>query len=234
MESRPNSNSIDLGRPNLPGAPAPISRVRASRGLREQIAEQLRLEIIRGNHPPGEPLIERKLAARFKVSHAPVREALLQMAHEGLAVAVANYGVRVAEPAPWPLIENLISVRQGLIGMALQAATLQMTDEHFLWLESCTTLMSSGIAQRDAGAVREGDFLFHRAILEWSEMPQLYSVCRAISGHIQLHFATRPMDFERAQTWVEQHLAVVTHLRQRRPEAALEMMLANIADEMQS
>lgn len=234
MELRPNTVGGGVGKSRGPesGAP-PNSVLRTSRGLREQIAEELRLEIIRGNYQPGESLVERKLAERFRVSHAPVREALLQMANEGLAVAQANYGVRVANPTPQPIIDALLPSRQQLNRLALQAAAVHMTDEHFLWLESCTTRMSAGIARMDAADVREADFLFHRAIVEWSEEPHLFAICRNISARVHLQHATRPLDFERAKTWVEQHLAVLNRLRDKAIEAASDALLANLAYEMQ-
>lgn len=243
MESRPGTSASASTSPPGAGPSAlhvralgaqgpPPSNLRAARGLRDQIAEQLRLEIVRGQLPPGEPLVERKIAARFNVSHAPVREALLQTAHEGLAVAQLNYGVRVAEPPAVELIETLFPARQRLNRIALTAAWDLMSDEHLLWLESCTMRMSAGIARRDAGEVLEGNFFFHRSILEWAEMPQLQAVCGAISGPLHLSCAVRPMDFESAKAWVDQHLALVNALRQRQLNAALETLEANLAAEM--
>lgn len=230
MELRTETEVGRLGKPGERQAAA--VGVAFARGLREQIGEQLRLEIIRGNYPTGEPLIERKLAERFGVSHAPVREALLQLAHEGLTSAQANLGVRVAAPPSVELMAALVPSRQEIHRLALAAAAPKMTQEHHLWLESCATRMASAIARRDAGEFQEANYLFHRAIHEWSEVDHLHSLCRVIGAYVGRYYACRPFDVVRAQKWVDQHLAVVAHLRQQDLSVATEALLENVRCEM--
>ena len=52
--------------------------------LSDQIYELMKSMIKDGSLPPGEQLVESQLAKRMQVSQAPVREALKQLAHEGL------------------------------------------------------------------------------------------------------------------------------------------------------
>ena len=80
------------------------------RGLGEQIVDRLREDIISGRIGPGEPLRERDLAQRFAVSRGPIRDALKQLAWEGIVVAEGYRGARVAPPArPGPLADANIS-----------------------------------------------------------------------------------------------------------------------------
>src|SRR5438105_4913646 len=60
------------------------------RGLRKQVADRLRDDILSGRLKPGEKLAETSLVKRFGVSRAPVREALVQLTQEGLLVGHAN------------------------------------------------------------------------------------------------------------------------------------------------
>ena len=69
------------------------------RGLRCQVADRLRDDILAGRLKPGEKLAETHLVKRFGVSRAPVREALVQLTQEGLLTSQANRGVRVTAPA---------------------------------------------------------------------------------------------------------------------------------------
>lgn len=62
----------------------------------EEIAALLREEILDGVLAPDERLRQEHLAQRFGTSQAPIREAFRRLEAEGLAVAVANRGVRVA------------------------------------------------------------------------------------------------------------------------------------------
>jgi DNA-binding GntR family transcriptional regulator len=63
--------------------------------LREQVAHALRAAVVAGELAPGEVYSAPGLAARFAVSVTPVREALLDLAREGMVSAVRNKGYRV-------------------------------------------------------------------------------------------------------------------------------------------
>ncbi len=54
---------------------------------------RLRHEILSGMLPPGERLIEEQLTARFGISRAPVREAMRELAQQGLIEHLPRRGV---------------------------------------------------------------------------------------------------------------------------------------------
>jgi DNA-binding GntR family transcriptional regulator len=62
----------------------------------EEIVASLRQGILRGQLTPGSPLRQDVLAERFGVSHIPVREALRQLAAEGLVEIRRHQGARVS------------------------------------------------------------------------------------------------------------------------------------------
>lgn len=80
---------------NLSGLELPSYGGRAS--LREQVAEALRALLISGKMRPGVVYSAPSLAAGFGVSATPVREAMLDLAGEGLVEVVRNKGFRVTE-----------------------------------------------------------------------------------------------------------------------------------------
>jgi DNA-binding GntR family transcriptional regulator len=65
--------------------------------LREQVADALRAAMISGQLRPGVVYSAPALAATFGVSATPVREAMLDLAKEGMVEAVRNKGFRVTE-----------------------------------------------------------------------------------------------------------------------------------------
>lgn len=65
--------------------------------LRERIAGSLRAALVSGSMVPGVTYSVPMLAERFGVSATPVREAMLDLAKEGLVAAVPNKGFRVVE-----------------------------------------------------------------------------------------------------------------------------------------
>ena len=64
--------------------------------LRDNIYDALRAEILDCRIAPGEEMREQELAARYDVSRAPVREALLRLARDHLVTVQPRQGYRVA------------------------------------------------------------------------------------------------------------------------------------------
>lgn len=82
-----------------------VSRLQAPSTLREATVEHLRNQIVTGSLQPGEGLKDGELAAQLGLSPTPVREALVQLASEGLVEIQPNKLKRVA-----PL--NLATMRE--------------------------------------------------------------------------------------------------------------------------
>lgn len=73
----------------------PFAALGGRRNLREEITETLRAAVISGELRPGVVYSAPSLAAQFGVSATPVREAMLDLAGEGLVDSVRNKGFRV-------------------------------------------------------------------------------------------------------------------------------------------
>ncbi|MGN6523094.1 MAG: GntR family transcriptional regulator [Actinomycetes bacterium] len=69
----------------------------ARTSLREQLVDVLRAAIVAGGMRPGDVYSARTLALRCGASPTPVREAMLDLAKEGLVEVVPNKGYRVTE-----------------------------------------------------------------------------------------------------------------------------------------
>jgi DNA-binding GntR family transcriptional regulator len=92
-----------------------------SSSLVELTLRRLRREILSGAFAPGERLIEEHLTARFGTSRAPLREALSQLAQQGLVEQLPRRGVRVAELSAADS-DELFALRNVLERYALQIA----------------------------------------------------------------------------------------------------------------
>ncbi|MFF2411000.1 GntR family transcriptional regulator [Streptomyces sp. NPDC058092] len=74
-----------------------LNAISAQEHLRDRVANALRAALIAGDLRPGVIYSAPALAADFGVSATPVREAMLDLAREGLVEAVRNKGFRVTE-----------------------------------------------------------------------------------------------------------------------------------------
>ncbi|HAE59780.1 MAG TPA: GntR family transcriptional regulator, partial [Anaerolineae bacterium] len=90
------------------------------RQLRNVVADRLRSAILEGFYKPGEWLRQEKLAQELGVSQMPVREALKELATEGLIEHVPYRGVRVIAFSPDD-VGDLYAHRAFLEGRAARA-----------------------------------------------------------------------------------------------------------------
>jgi len=92
-------------------------------GLHEQAAEKLRALIVRGELRPGQPLGEADLSDALGISRTPLREALKQLATEGLVELRLN---RSAMVKPFRR-DELIELFEAVAGIERCAAELAAT-----------------------------------------------------------------------------------------------------------
>jgi len=61
----------------------------------DRVYEDVRADIIRGQHPPGSRLTEEMLAERYEVSRTPVRAALHKLASDGFVDMIPRIGALI-------------------------------------------------------------------------------------------------------------------------------------------
>jgi DNA-binding GntR family transcriptional regulator len=90
-----------------------VARLQTPSTLREATVEQLRNDIITGELKPGELLKEVELAAQLGLSPTPIREALVQLAAQGLVEIEPNRLKRVS-PFNLSTLRELLAVQRVL------------------------------------------------------------------------------------------------------------------------
>ncbi len=152
---------------------APQRQQRDSPGqLRQWAAERLRVEILEGRLPPGEWLRQEKLARALGVSQTPVREALKQLAAEGIVEHVPYRGIRVVSFTPDD-VEDFYTGRIGIEGRAARFAAQQITKRELDELRELHRKMAACETPRDLANYREMNRRFHLAIIRASRRPYL-------------------------------------------------------------
>jgi DNA-binding GntR family transcriptional regulator len=104
-------------------------------GLHEQAAKKLRALIVRGDLLPGEPLLEVGLSEALGISRTPLREALKQLAAEGLVELRLNRGAVVA-PLRREEVAELFEAVSGIERCAAELAAARMTASDLERLEA--------------------------------------------------------------------------------------------------
>jgi DNA-binding GntR family transcriptional regulator len=175
--------------------------------LKARVYEQILLDVILGELPPGGRLDEGELTQRYDAGLAGVREALGRLALEGLVVRRARAGTTVA-----PL--DLLEVRQAVEARRLiephcaALAALNATPEDIDRLRAAFDGAGEAVRARDARALVNMDQRFHAAIARASRNITLARILIPLQ-----HKATRFWVYSMGADTEDQRLAeIARHL----------------------
>ncbi len=134
--------------------------------LREQIADRLRADVLSGRLAEGERLSETQLVARFGVSRTPIREALQQLAQEGLLEGRPNAGVKVADRPPEAIRDLVVPIRRSIEECALRSFFADIGPADYRHWNEILERMREACVARDFATIAEHDIAFHRSIIQ--------------------------------------------------------------------
>jgi DNA-binding GntR family transcriptional regulator len=135
----------------------------ASRVLREDVAQALREVISDGRLKPGDRIVESAIAEQMGISRAPVREAIRQLAQEGLIETTPRRGTVVTKLTAEGIWE-IYSLRSMIEGFAARLAARRRTAEQVEHLQSLLDGMLALAAEENAGELVRLDLAFHAYI----------------------------------------------------------------------
>lgn len=192
------------------------------------VANRIRNDILSGRLQPGHRLVELDLTQRFAVGRGRVREAIQQLARQGLLVTRANRGAVVASDAPKAIRDLILPIRRtveryalGLIFDDLDAAAYQR------W-EDVLRRMRTACEQQDYHTIAEADIEFHRLIIERSAQPDLQVIWETLVGRIHSHFLQVQWRQARLLDIYDEHRQLLDTFRSGDRAAALKNLASKI------
>lgn len=198
------------------------------RVLREEIRDHLMQDILEGRLSPGERIIETRVAQRFDVSQAPVREALRDLEMFGFIASSPFRGAVVREMSPEDLVQ-VYPIRAVLEGLAAREAARRIDESGLKRLQKLVDTMRKAAARGNNRAQVDADFEFHLAIVEASGnwlLKQFWERMRLANTTLLTVAKSRHSTLEIA----ERHVPVLDALRARDPEAAERAMRQHIEE----
>ncbi len=227
----------------------PRNPISVQERLRDQVAHALRAALISGELRPGVVYSAPTLAADFGVSATPVREAMLDLAREGLVEAVRNKGFRVTELSDRDLdefteIRALIEVPT--VGQVARTATAEQLEA----LRPQARAIVEAARKHDLIGYLEADRQFHLDLLalagnarlvetvgDLRKRSRLYGLNRldqqgelvsSAEEHLELLDVLLTGDADAAEACMTRHLGHVRHLwaagaKPAEPESALRL-----------
>lgn len=171
----------------MSGAPhglAPISSI----SRRDGVMTEIRRAVVMGTLKPGEKLTESRLSAALNVSRPTIREALTQLAQEGLLVQEPYRGLRVADLDAGAIMD-MARTRMALDMLAADGILDDPSGRRLALVRAAWDEYEKLPLDADPFEAHEAHIAFHRAIWVASENTLLIRLWPVTEAHITILLA---------------------------------------------
>jgi len=203
------------------------------RVLRDQVRDALRDAILSAELPPGSRVSEVETALALQVSRTPVREAIRELAQEGLLVLAPHRGAVVAS-----ITDDEIDIAYRVKGVleeeAMGRAATRLTEKDFLALGRIVADMAWLVEQGDFLAANEAEATFHVRIADAADLGLLRRVWASVDDLGRMTTRQLYADHQDFPSYmaglVDNHRALIDVLRGRDPVLAAQAAREHLDD----
>ncbi|NMX38308.1 GntR family transcriptional regulator [Pseudomonas veronii] len=199
-----------------------------SLSLADQIARELRADIIGGRLLPGMALVEVDLVKGYNASRNTIREALHRLGQEGLTRYVRNKGVMVRR-VEREEVRDLFVVRRTLELQAI-ARSSPLTPPQSERMQSAIEAITLARDREDWRAVATHSLVFHQQIVGLMCSPLFDEFFAQVIAQLRLVFCAAPDEQRFQSPWLERDLEIHTLLANNNKLAAGEAMSLYLDD----
>ena len=138
----------------------------------ETVRRALRAAIIRGDIRGDSKLVQTEIASQLGVSTTPVREAMRELASEGL-ITMDSHRIGIVRKPDWDEMVEIVEVRRSLVEVATRRAMAHITEEE---VKRARTLADDLSEEQDVGSWVEHNIKFHMIFHEATRTIRLSSI----------------------------------------------------------
>lgn len=200
----------------------------SSLSLADQIALELRADIIGGRLLPGVSLVEADLVKGYNASRNTIREALHRLGQEGLTRYVRNKGVMVRR-LQRAEVRDLFVVRRTLQLQAI-AQSGPLTDTQSGRMQNAIDATTLAREREDWRAVATHSLVFHQQIVTLMDSPLFDEFFAQVIAQLRLVFCAAPDEQSFQLPWLERDHEIYTLLTRNQTQAASEAMSLYLDD----
>ena len=186
---------------------------------RRRAVELLRRAILAGDMAPGQRLVEEELAGLLGVSRASVREALFDLAADGLAERIPNRGARVRAVT----LDEAVAItecRMALEGLCAAKAAELVTGPQAERLRQLGAQLEEAVAAGEPLKYSALNHELHKMIREISGQQVAAALLERLNGQLVRHQFQLSLRPGRPQESLPEHLAIITAITAGRPAQA--------------
>ena len=201
--------------------------------LTERVYQALRTDILSGTFKDQEELKETALARNYGVSRTPVREAIRQLALEGLVDTIPNRGAYVHNIHTKD-VKDVYAIRSLLEGLAARWAVENITAEQIESLEEILYMSEYYRKKELWEQVYISDNRFHEQIYVASGSHLLEHMLRTFHEYVQQVRKNALKDEARAKKSFEEHAAILEAIKNHQADEAARLATKHIENAVES
>lgn len=206
----------------------PLTKSRAPRRrLRDTAYERLKDAIRHQELQPGQALSETYLSESLGISRTPVREALQQLAQEGLVQVIPGRAVTVAAPSVQGIL-NLIHIRSLLEPEVARLVADAPTPEVVTTLRETLVKMQAAAEQGDKAAWSRADAIWHETLAGACPNTLLAELTLQMRNRSHSLSVDSQTTIARLVDCTDEHRQVVDAIETRNPAVAQQAMQQHI------
>lgn len=199
--------------------PVDAGEVLGRRTAQAMVVERLRVEILSGLIRPGTRLLQARVAERMNTSTTPVREAMAELAAEGLVDLDPHRGVIVHEPTEQELLE-VYEMRSLLDPVLMQKTVVTISETE---IEVGAALCRQMEAETEPGGWVVLNSRFHAHMDAAARSPLLAATVRNLRNRSSIYIAASFRESpERMAAANVEHIEMLNACRARDVELGLE------------
>lgn len=196
-----------------------------AKSLTEHVYDQLRDDIINLRLKPGQKVSEEKLARKYEVSRAPIRDAVQKLLQEDLVLVKPQVGT-IIMPISLARIRDVCEVRMllepyaaGVAADRISGSDLEALDRNFKQLE-----LGDLDKKRSDQLLFDTDSLLHQTIWRICGNIEIYNVLHSYRGLVQRTVLAKIDPTERVAPSRDEILPIFDGLQNRDKAAARQAM----------
>jgi DNA-binding GntR family transcriptional regulator len=157
--------------------------IKNAKSIRQKIYRHLREQLLNGEIPPRQHLVEAKIAKEIGTSRTPIREALHSLELEGLIESIPRVGY-VVKPINEDEVEEICEIRAAIEGVGARWAMEKAPQKLIEDLKKNISISEERAAQGDPKVFVELDAQFHEIIAGLSGSRRLQELGQTLRRHM--------------------------------------------------
>jgi DNA-binding GntR family transcriptional regulator len=191
------------------------------------IRTALERDIITGALPPGAALDEERLSERFEVSRTPIREAIMQLLHDGLVKKEPRRGTRVVKLDLHRLIQ-VFETTSELEGLCARFAARRIGKTELQQLQDEHELGKRALVSGDEDAYARHGRHFHYLVIKASHNDSLIETVNKIALHTLPYRRFQLRCDGRSQSNHQDHTLILEAIANHEEQVAYDRMCSHV------